>query len=395
MNTLLSAGKTGHAVEKVDRALLVTLSISAGLAVANSYYNQPMLGYFAADFDLPAGIVAMVAVLTQFGNAVGVLLIAPLGDRFERKRLILLTIAALVVSLIAAASASSFAWLLFSGFFVGLFATVGQQIVPLSVQIAPPHMKGQVLGTVTAGILIGIVLSRTVSGFVTDWWSWHIMFLIAAVIMLIVGIVLAWKLPTVPATMDLSYFALLGSLWSLLRDHRLLRYAVAIQALIFAAFLAFWSNVAFFLSQEPINLGASAVGLLALVGAAGALAAPLAGRFADKQGSEAVIVIGASMVIAAFVLFGCFQGSVVVLVIGVIIMDLGVQSSQVANQARVYALDPTARSRLNTIFMATMLAGGAVGAGLGGAAFSAFGWVGTCTVAGLAATAALLLALVK
>lgn len=379
----------------LSRSVLLVLSASSGLAVANSYYNQPMLGQLSIEFGLTAATAAMVPVLTQLGNASGVLFIAPLGDRFERKRLILITTSALVIALIAAAVSASFLWLIVASFFVGLFATVAQQLVPLSVHIAPANMKGQVLGTVTGGILLGILLSRTLSGFVTDWWDWHVMFWIAAALMTSVGLVLALKLPRVAPTTSIGYFSLIASLWSLLREHSILRRAVCIQAAIFAAFLAFWSNLALLLAQEPYHLGASAVGLIALVGAGGALAAPLAGRLADKRGSAAVVSTGAAMVIAAFATFITIPGSITALVIGVIIMDLGVQSSQVANQARVYALDPTARSRLNTIFMATMLFGGSLGAGAGGIAFSNYGWIGTCSFGAFAATTALLIAMRK
>ncbi|MVA24043.1 MFS transporter [Agrobacterium vitis] len=378
----------------LSRSVLFVLSASSGLAVANSYYNQPMLGELSSEFGLTAATATMVPVLTQLGNASGVLFIAPLGDRFERKRLILITNSALVAALIAAAVSASFLWLIVASFFVGLFATVAQQLVPLSVHIAPANMKGQVLGTVTGGILLGILLSRTLSGFVTDWWDWHLMFWIAAVLMTSVGLVLAWKLPRVAPTTDISYFDLIASLWSLVRKHSILRRAVCIQAAIFAAFLAFWSNLALLLAQEPYHLGASAVGLIALVGAGGALAAPLAGRLADKRGSV-VVSAGAAMVIAAFAIFIAIPGSIIALVIGVVVMDLGVQSSQVANQARVYALDSTARSRLNTIFMATMLLGGSLGAGAGGIAFSKFGWIGTCCFGAFAATTALLIAVRK
>jgi len=377
----------------LSRALLIVLSTSAGLAVANSYYNQPMLGQLARDFGLTAAAVASIPVLTQLGNAIGVLFIAPLGDRLERKRLILATTAALVAALVAAAISSTFMGLATASFLVGLFATVAQQIVPLSIHIAPPRSKGQVLGTITGGILLGILLSRTISGFITDWWDWHAMFWIAAVLMSIMGLVLAWKLPRVEPTTNVGYLSLLGSLWTLVRAHPLLRKAVFIQALVFAAFLAFWSNLAVLLATEPYNLGGSAVGLIALAGAGGALAAPIAGRFADKRGPASVVVAGTTMVIVAFVLFGAFQGSITVLVAGVIIMDLGVQSSQIANQARVYALDPTARSRLNTVFMATMLLGGSLGAGAGGIAFSIYGWTGTCVFGATAAVIACLASL--
>jgi predicted MFS family arabinose efflux permease len=395
MNQAASLHVSNDERVELDRALLAILSVSAGLAVANVYYNQSMLGRLAAEFDLSAGVAASISVVTQFGNAIGVILIAPLGDCGERKRLILLTVAALVVALVGAAIAPSFTWLVVASFLVGLFGTVAQQIVPLSVHVAPAQAKGQVLGIVTAGILVGILLSRTISGIVTDWWNWRIMFAIAAAIMSGVGAALAWKLPKVQPITRLPYVDLLGSFWPLLRDHGILRYAIAIQALVFGAFLAFWSNLAVFLSRKPFSLGASAVGLIALAGATGALAAPIAGRIADKRGPDLVIIAGALTVAVAFVLLAAFRQSLAVLVIGVVIMDVGVQASQVANQARVHALDPAARSRLNTIFMASMLFGGAIGAGIGGSAFSRFGWAGPCVLGTAAATAALVLALIE
>jgi predicted MFS family arabinose efflux permease len=376
----------------MNRGLLVVLSSSAGLAVANSYYNQPMLGRLAIEYGLTAALASAIPFLTQFGNAAGVLFIAPLGDRLERKRLILMTTAALVAALAAAAAAPTFLWLACASLLIGLFATVAQQIVPMSIHLAPAHAKGQVLGIVTGGILAGILLSRTLSGFVSEWWDWQAMFAIAAGLMAAVGLLLAWRLPRVAPSTDVGYFELLGSLRTLIRAHPGLRRSICIQALIFAAFLAFWSNLALLLAGEPFRLGASAVGSIALVGAAGALAAPIAGRYADRWGAAPVVTAGAGLVVGAFVLFGAFQGSLAILVLGVIAMDLGVQASQVANQARVYALDPSARSRLNTIFMATMLFGGACGAGIGGLAFSYFGWTGICAFGAVSATAALILA---
>jgi predicted MFS family arabinose efflux permease len=367
------------------------LAVGAGAAVANSYYNQAFLGHLTADFGLAAGAAAIVPVLTQAGNALGVLFLAPLGDRLERKSLILVTIGALVAALIGAAVSPGFMWLAAASLAVGLFATVAQQIVPLAVHLAPPAERGHILGKVTGGILIGILLARTVSGIISDLWGWPFVFWFAAALMIVIGAALALWLPRVPPTTDLSYPRLIGSLWTLVRMHSVLRRAVAVQFLIFAAFIGFWSNLALLLSEPRYQLGGTAVGLLALVGVAGALAAPIAGGFADRRGPPVVVSIGAGLVIVAFAIFGLWQGSLVGLVIGILIMDLAVQSSQIANQARVYALDPTARSRLNTVFMATMLAGGAVGAGIGGAAYASWGWTGTCALGAISSTLALLL----
>lgn len=377
--------------DHLSAALVRLLAVGAGAAVANSYYNQAFLGHLTADFGLAAGAAAIVPVLTQAGNAIGVLFLAPLGDRLERKSLILVTTGALVAALISAAVSPGFVWLAVASLAVGLFATVAQQIVPLAVHLAPPAERGRILGTVTGGILIGILLARTISGTISDAWGWPVVFWFAAVLMIAIGAALALWLPRVPPTTDLSYPRLLGSLWTLVRTHGVLRRAVAVQFLIFAAFIGFWSTLALLLSDPPYRLGGTAVGLLALVGVAGALAAPIAGGFADKRGPAVVVSIGAGFVLLAFVIFGLWQGSLLGLVVGILVLDLAVQSSQVANQARVYALDPTARSRLNTVFMATMLAGGAVGAGIGGAAYAAWGWTGTCAFGAVSAALALLL----
>jgi predicted MFS family arabinose efflux permease len=376
---------------QLSAALVRLLAVGAGAAVANSYYNQAFLGHLTADFGLAAGTAAIVPVLTQAGNALGVLFLAPLGDRLERKSLILMTIGALVVALIGAAVSRGFGWLAVASLAVGLFATVAQQIVPLAVHLAPSAERGRILGKVTGGILVGILLARTVSGTISDLWGWAFVFWFAAAVMIVIGMALAVWLPRVPPTTDLSYPRLLGSLWTLVRTHGVLRRAAAVQFLIFAAFIGFWSNLALLLSEPPYQLGGTAVGLLALVGVVGALAAPIAGGLADRRGPAVVVSIGAALVLLAFLIFGLWQGSLVGLIIGILILDLAVQSSQVSNQARVYALDPTARSRLNTVFMATMLAGGAVGAGIGGTAFAVWGWTGTCAFGAISAGLALLL----
>ena len=352
-----------------------------------------MLGLLAHEFTLTPAMVSIIPVVTQLGNAAGIIVIAPLGDRLERKSLILATMAALIVALITAALAPTFAWVAVASLGIGLFATVTQQLVPFAVQLAAPIERGRVLGLVTGGILSGILLARTFAGAVSEFWGWRAVFWAAAGMMLAVAVLLATRLPRVKATTDLNYIQLLRSMGSLLREHSAepLRRAVTLQALIFSAFIAFWSNLALVFEGPSYQLGPTAVGMMALVGVGGALAAPVAGRFADKSGPTAVISSGAALVVTAFAIFGLFQGSLLAMVAGVMLMDLAVQASQVANQARVYALDPTARSRLNTIFMATMIFGGACGAGAGGLAYSMWGWTGTCAFGAAAAGLALLL----
>ena len=337
--------------------------------------------------------MSLIPVLTQLGNVAGIVFLAPLGDRCERRSLILVTLAALIVALVAAAISPDFVWLAVAGLGIGLFATVTQQIVPFAVHLAAPQERGRVLGVVTGGILIGILLARTISGTISDVWGWPAVFWAAAGMTLATAVALAATLPRAEAVTELSYRQLLASLWTLLRRHRVLRRAVVIQALIFAAFIAFWSNLAMVFDGAPYHLGATAVGLMALVGVAGALAAPIAGRFADLRGPNAVVTTGAGLVVLAFAILGLIQGTLLAMIVGVLVMDLAVQSSQVANQTLVYGLDPNARSRLNTIFMATMIFGGACGSGIGGIAFALWGWSGTCMFGATAACLALILSL--
>jgi predicted MFS family arabinose efflux permease len=380
-----------HATSAVGPGLLAILPVAAGLTVANNYYNQAMLGILAREFDLTAATVSIIPVMTQLGNVAGILFLAPLGDILERRALILLTMLGLIVALFAAAVAPSFLWLAAAGAAIGVFASVTQQIVPLAVHLAAPSERGRVLGIVTGGILTGILLARTISGIVSDLWGWRAMFWAADGLMLLTAAALAWRLPRVAPISNLNYLRLLRSLWTLAGAHPILRRAVTIHALIFAAFMGFWSNLALVLDGPPYFLGATAVGLMALIGVAGALMAPLSGRFADRRGPGTIVIIAAGFLMAAFAIFGLFQGSLVAMVIGVLIMDLAVQSSQVANQFRVTALDPAARNRLNTIFMATMILGGACGAGAGGVAYSQWGWSGTCLFGAASAAVALVL----
>lgn len=374
-------------------ALVRLLAVAAGAAVANSYYNQAMLGHIGRDFAISAAGVAAIPVVTQLGNAIGVLFLAPLGDRLERRSLMLFTIGALVLAMLAAAVSQSFAALVVASVAIGGFATVAQQIVPFAVTIATDDRRGRVLGTVTGGILLGILLARVFSGIASDLWGWRLVFLVAAGVMAAIGGLLAALLPRLEPTTTLTYGRLLASLWHLVAAHPVLRRATLIQCLVFMGFIGFWSSLALALEAPPYRLGASAVALLALVGAAGSLAAPLAGRFADRAGSRRVVTIGTGLATASFVLLVLGQGSIAVMVAGTLFLDLAVQTSQVANQTQVYALDRAARSRLNTVFMAAMLLSGSLGAGLGGLAFATWGWIGTCLFGALSSLLALILSL--
>lgn len=375
--------------------LLAVMTVATCLAVANTYYNQPMLGLFIRDFAATPREVAIMPFLCQIGYAIGLFFLAPLGDRVERKTLILVTLLGLSIALAGAALAPSLIWLGVACLVIGILTTVVQQIVPLAVHLADPAQRGKVVGTVTGGLLVGILLARTISGYVSDHWHWRAMFALAAGLMLGLAALLAAVLPRVaPVTRD-HYGRILTSLFGFFLRHRRLRLAGLCQGMLFACFSAFWANLALELRLPPYNLGATFAGLMGLIGAVGALAAPIAGRVADRHGPQMVVTLSAVLVFASFLLLILVQGSMPALVIGVVLMDLGVQSALVSNQAGIHALDSGARSRINTVFMTTMFCGGALGSMLGGSAFEAWGWTGTCLVALIAAALAFLLSLLN
>lgn len=365
------------------------LATAAGLSVASIYYNQPMLGILAQEFQVDAAAISWIAVFTQVGYALGLVVLSPLGDRFERRGLIGLTFAALALALAMAALAPGLGVLLVASLFVGILATVAQQVVPMAAQLAPEARRGSVVGVVMAGLLAGILLSRTVSGLVSEYGTWRDMYGVAAVASLLMSAVLVLRLPRVEPMTTITYPQILVSLGRLLVRHPMLRQAGLVQGLLFGGFVAFWANLALFLEKPPFSQGSAVAGLLGLVGVAGVVCAPLAGRLADRGSRGRLVAWGAGAVLAGFVVLGLFPSSWTALIAGILLMDIGLQSALVANQARIYGLDASARSRLNTVFMTIMFLGGALGTAASAQAFAVFGWVGVCVMGGGCAAAAL------
>lgn len=372
---------------------LALLSLTAALSVASIYYNQPILAVLANEFSVSPGKIALIPVLSQAGYACGIFFLSPLGDRYERKKLILLTTSGLIISLLSTAIAQNILWLSISSFATGILATVTQQIVPLTVHLSAPKERGKTIGIITGAILLGILLARTFGGFLTDMLGWRSVYWIASALMIFVATLMAIRLPKVKPTTDINYIEILRSLRKLFIKYPALRKASLIQLLVFGSFLAFWSTLAQLFEQPQYALGATAVGLVALVGAGGALMAPIAGKLSDKRGPGTVITVSTIFLFIAFVLLATFQNSLISLIVSVIIMDLSVQASQVSNQSLVYALDENARSRLNTVFMTAMFVGGSLGSALGNIAFEYFNWTGTCIIATLASLIAFLISI--
>lgn len=382
----------------LPRPLIFMLASGAGLSVASLYYSQPMLGVLGPDIGATTRSVGMLPTLTQLGYALGILFLAPLGDRHDRRKIILTKATILFGALMLAALSPSLLTLLIASMVVGLSATMAQDIVPAAATLAPPSHRGKIVGTVMTGLLLGILLSRVVSGFVAEHWGWRVMFGVAALSVALVGLAAWHQLPRFQPTTNLSYVALLQSLGTLWRQHAALRRATWAQGLLSIGFSAFWSTLAIMLHGEPFHLGAAAAGAFGLAGAAGALAAPLAGRIADRHGAPLVTRLGAGLVALSFAAMAlaplmAADAQLWLLIVSAVGFDLGIQASLVAHQTIVYGLDARARSRLNAVLFTGMFIGMAAGSALAAMLFAQFGWMAVTVLATATALAALVLRL--
>ena len=379
---------------ELSARLILLLATGTGLTVASLYYAQPMLGIMTDDIHASNTAVGWVPTLTQLGYALGILLLVPLGDIIDRRRIVLIKGAILTLALLAAAVAPGIGTLLAASLAIGLTATMAQDIVPAAAAIAPESVRGRVVGTVMTGLLLGILLSRVVSGFVAQNFGWRAMYVVAAISVASFGVV-AWRaLPSFHPTTQMTYRRLIGSVADLWRRHPALRRAALAQGLLSVGFSAFWSTLAVMLHEAPFHLGAAAAGAFGLAGAAGALGAPLAGRIADRKGPQLVTRLGAGLVAVSFaaMLFAPLLGAhaqLWLIGLGAIGFDLGVQVALVSHQTIVYGIEPPARSRLNAVLFVGVFISMAVGAALGAQALAHWGWTGVASLATVAALSAL------
>ncbi|MBM6605706.1 MFS transporter [Enterobacteriaceae bacterium RIT814] len=392
MNTTLPA----HAI---SRWVILLLAIGAGFSVASIYYAQPLLPLMGSDLHLSIEGMGLVPTLTQAGYAIGILFLLPLGDRHDRRTLILLKSTALALVLLASSLVTELHSLLIVSLLIGMAATMAQDIVPAAAILAPEGKQGKTVGTVMTGLLLGILLSRTVSGIVGEAFGWRVMYQLAAASIALIGVVMWAVLPRFAIHSTLSYPALMRSMAHLWRRYPALRRAALAQGFLSIAFSAFWSTLAVML-LERYQLGSAVAGGFGIAGAAGALAAPLAGGLADKLGAGKVTQLGAALVTVSFALMFLMpmlgvHGQLILIAVSAVGFDLGLQSSLVAHQNLVYSLEPQARGRLNALLFTVVFIGMALGSALGTKVYALAGWPAVVTLATLTGAIALVIRLTE
>ena len=365
------------------------MSAASGICVANIYYCQPLLSEIGRSLGVSDRAIGYLPMWTQAGTALGMFAFVPLGDMFPRRKLIVImsVLSGLTVAMMAIAP--NLALVNAAGFAIGLTGIAMHLILPFAAKLAPPESRGHVVGTVLGGLLLGILLARVVSGFVGDLLGWRAMYWIAAAAMFALAVVLRYALPYDRPEPNLRYGELVRSIVDLVRTQPMLREAAVIGGMLFGAFSSFWATLVFFVGTPPYHYGARVAGLFGLVGAVGVLCAPWAGRLSDRKGPAFTVTLGILIALGSYVVFDVAGYGVWGLVAGVILLDLGVQAGHVANQTRIYALVPEARSRLNTVYMVTYFLGGALGSALGAYGWTHWRWNGVCA----AGAAQLLMAL--
>ena len=365
----------------IPRGTLLLMASACGVSAANIYYNQPLLDDFARQFHATQVQAGLVATAAQVGYGLGLLFFVPLGDLFERRRIVLTLISICAVLLVGTALAPNLLSLIVLQLLVGITAMSAQVLIPLAVDLTPPRQRGGTIGVLMGGLLVGILLARTVSGIVSDHFGWRVMFGIASAAMFLLALALFVGLPhRSPTAGSMTYRRLMGSMLALVRVQGLALISPSfVSGVTFGSFAGFWTVLSFRM-VERYGYGASATGLLGVVGVIGVAAAPLAGKLSDRRGPAFTISIGLLITLASFGLMWAWT-SIAGLIVGVLIMDLGVQSCSVSTQATVMALLPEARSRMNTLFMVSRFTGGALGSTIAAATWTRWGWAGVCGAA--------------
>ncbi|MBZ6397312.1 MULTISPECIES: MFS transporter [Pantoea] len=360
-------------------ALVLLMSVATGLSVASNYYVQPLLSTIAHQFDLSVSLAGFIVTTAQLGYACGLLLLVPLGDRFERRSLIVTMILLAAAGMVIIALSRSFLFLLLGTLMTGLFSVAAQILVPLAATLAEPERRGKIVGTVMSGLLLGILLARTVSGGLAQLGGWRTVYWTASLLMAVMALALWRFLPRVSVSVTMSYRQLLASIFRLYAGNRVIRTRAWTGCLSFANFSLLWTSMAFLLSAAPYHSSEGEIGLLGLVGAAGALAARQAGSLADKGKAKLTTRVGLLIMLLSWIAIALGAHSLAALIVGILLLDLAVQAVHITNQSVIYAQMPDARNRLNAGYMTSYFIGGAAGSLLSATAYHLSGWYGVCS----------------
>jgi len=373
----------------ISSRLVVLLAAACGVSVANLYYAQPLLHTIAGSLRTSSGTAGLVVTFSQAGYAIGLALVLPVGDIMARRRLVPVVLVLAASALAASAVAPSIAALVALALLVGLGSVAAQILVPLAAHLADDANRGRVVGQVMSGLLLGILLARTLSGIVAGLAGWRVVYWLGAALAVLLALALSRALPPEDARPAIGYGVLLRSTFALLLAEPLLRRRSVFGALGFAGFSVFWTTAAFLLAGPPYHYGVTVIGLFGLVGAAGALCATVAGRLADQGRTAGATAAFSVAILASFGLMWFGRGSLGWLVVGIVLLDIGVQGLQVTNQSLVYTLAPEARSRVNSAYMFCYFIGGAAGSAVAADLYGAGGWAAVCALGaaiGLVAT---------
>jgi len=361
-------------------ALILLMSVATGLAVASNYYAQPLLETIARNFSLSASSAGFIVTAAQLGYAVGLLFLVPLGDMFERRAMIVSMTLLAAGGMLITASSQSLAMMIFGTALTGLFSVVAQILVPLAATLASPEKRGKVVGTIMSGLLLGILLARTVAGLLAGIGGWRTVYWVASVLMVVMALALWRGLPKVKSETHLNYPQLLGSVFSLFTHDKLLRTRALLGCFTFANFSILWTSMAFLLAAPPFNYSEGMIGLFGLAGAAGALGARPAGGLADKGKSHIATTASLVLLLLSWAAIWYGRVSVLALIVGILVLDLTVQGVHITNQTVIYRVKPEARNRLTAGYMTSYFIGGAAGSLISASAWQHAGWAGVCAV---------------
>jgi predicted MFS family arabinose efflux permease len=372
------------------RLVMLVLAFACGASVANLYYAQPLLGLIRDSFGISAGTATLVVTVTQAGYAAGLALLLPLGDLLENRKLASRTLVVTAVALAAAAAAPSFGAFLAAAALVGVTSVVAQVLVPLAAHLAPAGSQGKYVGQVTGGLLLGIMLARTVASLAAAAWGWQSIYAISAAVMVVMALALARLLPQRQPSHSATYPQLVASTVAVARAEPVLRRRAVSQALVFGAFTVYWTAIAYELTGQH-HLSQAGVAAFALVGAAGAGAAPIAGRLGDRGYGRAGRGVAAALGVAALLLADVGAASLALLAVSAVLLDFAVQTNHVLSVRDIYALRPEARARINSVYMTSIFVGGAASSAVTGIIEQHWGWTGVTVLAMIMVAAAGLL----